>query len=148
MQRVRSLLSERWSRIFLVCALIALAAALLVGVSDNPPGVILAYAASVCLVSAFTPRWRRARPFLLLAGWAILGFVVSAVLHNVFDALAQLAGGLPVIPALAAAVSGIAFLLAVLIAPSALVVGLAGAIKSWLGGTGSAPSRLSHHGTE
>lgn len=148
MQRVRSLLSDRWSRIFLVGALVALIAALIVGVSDNPPGVVLAYLASAFLVSAFTTRWTRPRPFLMLVGWAILGFGVTAVLHNVFDALAQLGGGLPVIPALAGAVSVIAFFLAVLIAPAALIVGLAGAVVTGLRGRGSSPGRLSHHGTE
>jgi len=148
MQRVRSLLSDRWSRIFLVGALLALISALVVGVSDNPPGVILAYLASACLVSAFTTQWTGPRPFLMLVGWAILGFGVTAVLHNVFDTLAQLGDGLPVVPAVAGAVSVIAFFLAVLIAPAALIVGLGGAVMTWLRRRGSWSGRLSHHGTE
>jgi hypothetical protein len=148
MQRVGSLLSERWSRIFLAGASVALIAALVVGVSDNPPGVMLAYLASACLVAAFTTRWRRPRPFLMLAGWGIVGFVVSAVLHNVFDALAQLGGALPVVPSLAVGVGVTFFFLAVLVAPAAVIVGLVGALRSWLQGKGTAAGELSHHGRE
>lgn len=124
--------SDRRSRIVLLGALAALIAALIVGISDNPPGIILAYAACFGGIAALTTGWNRPRPFLILAVLAVAGFVVFALLHNAFYALADVGSGLPVVPSVASALSVVAFFLAVLVCPAALVVGLAGALKTWL----------------
>ena len=63
---------------------VALAGALLVGISDNPPGLALLYGAAICLILAAVCRWRRPKSFLLLFALSGVGFVVFAVLHNVF----------------------------------------------------------------
>jgi hypothetical protein len=103
-------------------------AALLVGVSDNPPGLVLVAAASVALVVAAVHPWRLPKPFVSLFVSAIIGFVMLVVLHNLLDGVAGLMplGNWLRIPVQAIGVT--AFLLAIFVAPAAVLVGAGGAV--------------------
>jgi hypothetical protein len=48
-----------------VCGLLAIAAAVL-GIDDNPPGILLAFLAALALILAFVHPWRTEREFLFL----------------------------------------------------------------------------------
>jgi len=79
------------------------------------------------LILAWIHRWRRPRSFFLLLGWSFLGFVVGVVLHNALWAVVEMKPGLPpwvVAPLETAHV--VAFLVAVLVCPPAVLVGLVG----------------------
>jgi hypothetical protein len=104
-----------------ICGAAAIAAAL-VGISDNPPGILLALAAAVALILAFVHPWRTPKQFgrLLLA--SVLGFLLFAVLHNVFEALADEAEHIAVLHDLLDGLSVVAFLLATLLFPPAILV--------------------------
>lgn len=113
-------------------------AAGVVGVSDNPPGILLAYAAAVAVILAFVHRWRTPERFWLLAGVAVGGIVAFAFLHNVFEALARGGGGSGVSTVLEG-LGTATLIVALLLCPAALVVGVVGAVTMWLRRRGSSP---------
>jgi hypothetical protein len=78
--------------ILVACAAVLLGAALVVGISDNPPGLLLAFLSSIAAVLAFALTLRTKRHFELLLLLSLLFFVAAAVLHNVFEAAASVAG--------------------------------------------------------
>jgi len=104
------------------------AAAVLVGVSDNPPGIFLAFAAAAAFVVAFVHPWRSVKSYAWFLLASAVGFVVMAVLHNVFEGVAGLAGtpGIFRFPLQVLAV--VSFLLAVLVGPPAVLVGAVGIV--------------------
>lgn len=103
-------------------------AALLVGVSDNPPGIVLVALASVALVAAAVHPWRTPGPFVFLLVASIIGFVVLVVLHNLLDGVAGLMSDGNVLRLLAQGIGVTAFLLAIFVLPAAVLVGAGGAI--------------------
>jgi hypothetical protein len=107
-------------------------AGLLVGVSDNPPGVVLVSLASVAIVAAAVHPWRAPKPFAALLVASILGFIVLAGLHNLLDGVAGLMSEGNVLRLLVQGVGVAAFLLAVLVLPAAVLVGAGGAIVMFL----------------
>jgi uncharacterized membrane protein YdcZ (DUF606 family) len=117
--------------IFLGCAVVMLANAVLVGIADNPPGLLLAFASSILVVLALTIGWRHPRRHFYLFVGSALAFAVTAILHNVFEAAASVAGA----PWLKAAgeVIGVAFFfIAIFLCPAGMVVGAVGGIASML----------------
>jgi hypothetical protein len=107
------------------CGIFSVGAAL-VTVSDNPPGIALALLAAAAFILAFVHPWRTARQYGFFFVASVAGFVVFAVLHNVFDALASLMANVRVVHGLLEGLSVAAFLLAILICPPAIVVGAVG----------------------
>lgn len=103
-------------------------AALLVGVSDNPPGIVLVALASVALVAAAVHPWRTPGPFVFLLVASIIGFVVLVVLHNLLDGVAGLMSDGNVLRLLVQGIGVTAFLLAIFVLPAAVLVGAGGAI--------------------
>jgi hypothetical protein len=100
-------------------------AATLVGISDNPPGILLALAAAVALVLAFVHPWRTSTQFRRLLVTSALGFLLFAVLHNVFEALAGMWEHIAVLNGLLDGLAAAAFLLATLVCPAAFLASVA-----------------------
>ena len=116
------------SIIFLAACCISAIAAGVIGIDDNAPGILCAFIAAAALILAFVHPWRSAKQFGLLLLGAVLCFVISAVLHNVFHAIA---GGMESAQVSRKMLEGLgvaAFLLAVLICPPAVMVGLIGSV--------------------
>ena len=108
---------------------VALAGALIVGISDNPPGIALLYGGLICLVLAAVCRWQRPKSFLLLFALSVLGFVVFAILHNVFYGIGK-SIDVSWVQALMEGLHVGAFLIALLLCPAGILVGLVGWIVS------------------
>lgn len=104
---------------------LAIAGALIVGISDNPPGIALLYGGMVCLVLAAVCRWQRPKSFLLLLAFSALGFVVFAILHNLLYGLATMVD-LAWLKGMIRALHVAAFLIALLLCPVGVLVGLVG----------------------
>jgi hypothetical protein len=119
---------KRSTMLFLGGAAILLAAALLVGISDNPPGLVLMYAAMASFILAFTHRWRSTKQFMILLVASLVGFPLTAVLHNAFYALGEL---LPTIKPVAGAIHVVFFLAAILLCPVGVVIGAVGSVVTW-----------------
>jgi len=112
--------------LFLVCVVLAFAASIF-GISDNPPGIALAFFSAIAFVLTFVHPWRIAKKFRYLIYASISGFLVAVILHNLFEGLAAKMGGSgPVYSLLSGA--GVAFFFIALICPIALLVGLVGAV--------------------
>jgi hypothetical protein len=119
--RIRTLI------LLVICGLSAIAAAA-VGISDNPPGILLAFLAATAFVLAFVHPWRTSRQFRRLLYAQALGFVVFGLLHNVFEAIASDLGGSGLVHDLLNGAGAAFFLIAILVCPPGLLVGAVGAV--------------------
>lgn len=117
---------KRSTRYFLAATVVLVIAASLVGIADNPPGIVLLYGAGLTGVLAIAHRWRSPDKFGYLLAAAIVGFFVMAIAHNFAEVGAEQVTHLPVLAFLLTAVSVIGFLAAVIVCPAAGVVGLVG----------------------
>ena len=75
--------------ILLAVCVFSAGAAVVFGVDDNPPGVLLAFLAAVTFILAFAHPWRTARKFLYLLLAAIIGIVLFIALNIITDTIAQ-----------------------------------------------------------
>jgi uncharacterized membrane protein (UPF0136 family) len=74
--------------LLVTCGLSAIAATV-VGINDNPPGILLAFLAAIAFVLAFVHPWRTARKFMFLLLASVLGFVLFVILNIIFDSVAH-----------------------------------------------------------
>jgi nitroreductase len=111
--------------------------AFLIGVSDNPPGIILMYLALICLAAAWVWGWTAPRKFWILLTISLAAFPVGAILHNLFYALGTLVSDIQILEGLLGFLEGTFFLVAVVAFGPAAVVALVGGIyTSWRGMAG------------
>ena len=108
------------------CALVI--GAILVGVSDNLPGIVLCYLAAITLIVAVTRTWKRTKMFLILLGTSVGGFIVFVVLHNVFYGLTILTSHISALSHLLEVFHVAFFIIAVFLCPAAFLVGVIGSI--------------------
>jgi hypothetical protein len=108
------------------CALVI--SAIVVGVSDNMPGIVLCYLATIILVVAATRTWRKTKRFLILVMASVIGFFVFVFLHNAFYALTILTNHIAALSHLTEAFHVIFFLIAVFLCPATFLVGIVGSI--------------------
>jgi hypothetical protein len=71
-----------------VCGLSA-TAAVVIGIDDNPAGVLLALLAAIAFILAFAHPWRTARKFIYLLLASVLGFVLFIIMSIISDSIAQ-----------------------------------------------------------
>ncbi len=119
---------RRVTLMFLGVFCLAVIGTLAIGLDGNTPALVLAFVAATALVLAFAHRWRRAREFMYLLCASGLGIVVFVVLHNLFDAGADVAASVWPLPAILQVLSVVAFLAAIGVCPPAFVIGLGGAL--------------------
>jgi hypothetical protein len=99
---------------------VSIVAAMIVSIPDNPPGIILSFIGSILFVLAFTYNWKKPKPYIILLISSVFGFVLFAVLHNVFEGIGK--------GTFLEAVGGFFFLLAIFISPAGIIIGIAGSI--------------------
>jgi len=116
-----NVLKQKATYIYLSTSIVLVIVGLIVGIDDNPPGIIIFFLGSIVLVIAFTHNWQRAKPYLFLVLFSLLGLVISGILHNVLEAIGGEGTILGVIGALF-------FLIAIFICPACLLVGIVGSI--------------------
>ena len=116
-----NVLKQKTTYIYLSTSIVLVIVGLIVGIDDNPPGIIIFFLGSIVLVIAFTHNWQRAKPYLFLVLFSLLGLVISGILHNVLEAIGGEGTILGVIGALF-------FLIAIFICPACLLVGIIGSI--------------------
>ena len=124
--------SMQW--ILIGAGLILGAVALILGVADNPPGIILMYLSLTCLAGALVWDLASARSYWITFLISLAAFPVGVVLHNVFYGLAELAANLPLLKALMEAFHVFFFLIAVMaVGPTTMAALIGGVISSWRG---------------
>ncbi len=118
--------------LLVICGLLAIAAAV-VGINDNPPGILLAFLAATAFILAFALPWRTTKKFMFLLLASVLGFVLFAILNIIFDSVIQdpaTSGALrdliqsPAIDALN--------LIIAMICPAAFIVGAVGSVAMFI----------------
>jgi hypothetical protein len=114
--------------VLLAAGCVFLAAALVVGINDNLPGLVLLYLAVSAWIVAFAHRWRKVKSFLILLVVSLLGFPLFAVLHNVFYALAEVASDVVVLSQALTFLEVVFFLIGVLMCPPGVLIGAAGSV--------------------
>jgi hypothetical protein len=117
--------------LFAVCGLLAIAARA-IGIDDNPPGLLLAFLSASAFVLAFVHPWRTSKQFRYLIYASVLGFIVFALLHNVFDFFASKSGGSNIVSGLLNGTSTAFFIVATLLCPPGLLVGVIGAVVMYI----------------
>ena len=120
--------NRRLTLLLLALAIIAITIGLIIGISDNPPGIIILYAGIILLIISLVYIWRKIRPFLILLVVSIVGIPVFAVLHNIFYGIAELTSEVKVLPEMLSFFDAMSFLIALIICPSAIIVGMGGAL--------------------
>jgi hypothetical protein len=125
---------QRATAILVVLAAASAAGAVLVGIDDNPLGIVLALLAGTILVTAFVHHWRSPKRFLAL-GAISFGLIVILIGILIATDISLTAGRVPepVAPAVESGGNALALTVAFLAVPS-LFVGLAGALVVWLAG--------------
>jgi hypothetical protein len=113
---------------FLIATVLLTSAAFIVGIADNPPGILLLYGAGLTLILAITHRWRTPERFGFLLLGALLGFFIMVVVHNFAEVGAERIAHIPVLAPLLSAVSVIGFFMAVIVCPAAGMVGAIGSM--------------------
>lgn len=101
--------------------------AFILGISDNPPGIIFVFAAIMSLLIAFTLNWNTVKKFTFLTIAALVSFIVFVILHNLFYALGEMVGE-GFLSYLISVFGALAFIIAVLICPPAFALGVIGSI--------------------
>ncbi len=110
--------------------------ALLIGVSDNPPGIVILYIGLTCLAGAWVWNWPSPREFWILLLLSLAAFPVGVVMHNLIYALGTLAEGSRILTGVLGFFGGFFFLVAVMaVGPTALVALVGGVYSSWQGMT-------------
>ena len=74
--------------LLVVCGLSA-TVAVVAGIDDNPPGVLLAFLAAIAFVLAFAHPWRTARKFMFLLLVSVPSFVLFVIMNIITDSIAQ-----------------------------------------------------------
>ncbi len=127
--------SRSWPLTFglLVAAVAAYTVSQMVWQPDggNRLGLGLFFLAAFVLVAAAIHPWRRPRSFAKLALWSLLGIPVFAVLHNVFYAIGEIVEDVPVLPMVFEFLHVAAFIVALVLCPVGVVIGVVGWIVTW-----------------
>ena len=118
--------------VFLAIGCASATSAVVVGISDNPPGILLAFGAAAAFVIAFVHPWRTVKQFRRLLYVALLGLVIFAILHTLFEAIAAKFTGAGVFQNILQGIGVATFLIAVLICPPAIVVGAIGMLVMFI----------------
>ena len=74
--------------LLVICCLSAITSTVM-GIDENPPGILLALLAAVTFVLAFSHPWRTARKFMFLLLAAVLGVVLFIIVSIVSDSIVQ-----------------------------------------------------------
>lgn len=121
---LRSQLKRPWTLQYLGAGILLLAVALIIGLDDNPAGILIAFASSILLFFAFVHHWRGAHQFGTLLAVSVISFPVLVLLHNIFDGLAGHLGPIPVLTQFLTGLSVISFFGAIFIAPAGILIGI------------------------
>ena len=120
--------------IFFAAGIVTTAVSFAVGISDNPPGILLLYAGITLLMLGFVHRWRSVKRFLLLAGISLAGFVLFAIAHNGMYAFGIMADDIAFLNQVLGILGGTFFLIAVILCPVGVMVGGLGSIVMLISG--------------
>jgi predicted branched-subunit amino acid permease len=109
-----------------VSALLA-AAAIVVGIDDNPPGIALGFLSALAFVVAFVHSWNDWHRFRRLVYASVAALIALVVISDLLEAILSEAA----VPAIVDSVLNAIAVSAFLLIPAGLVVGVVGALITW-----------------
>ncbi|MBI5730821.1 MAG: hypothetical protein HY963_06765 [Ignavibacteriales bacterium] len=115
--------------IFLAISIVFIVMAFVIGINDNPPGLLLLFLGSITLLLAFIHHWKESKKFKRLTFASIIGFIVFVILHNLFDGLSQMFSAKSLLQILINGLGVAFFLFAIFLCPAGLIVGAWGWIS-------------------
>lgn len=110
-----------------ISALFAMAAGIFT-ISDNPPGLMLALLSTIAFVFAFVHQWNKPKKYIILAISSVLLFVLTVILHNVFEAFGAVSSTNMLLSNTLNVIGVIFFFAAIFFCPAALFIGIFGSI--------------------
>jgi disulfide bond formation protein DsbB len=115
-----------------MCGLLAIAA-VIVGIDDNPPGILLAFLAAIAFVLAFVHPWRTVRQFMFLLLASVFGFALFVILNIILDTVAQNPANTGTLQDLldSSAIEALSIII-VMICPAAFIVGAVGSVAMFI----------------
>lgn len=115
-----------------LCGLLAFAA-VVVGVDDNLPGILLAFLSAIAFVLAFVHPWRTARKFVFLLLTSVLGFVLFVILNIALDSIVQNPKSSRTLQDLIESpIANVLNIIIAMICPAAFMVGAIGSVTMFL----------------
>jgi len=120
--------NRKGTAVLIAVFLALLIAALIVGVSDSIPGIVLGYMAAIVLVFALTRTWQEVKKFLVLLGASFVAFLLFLFLHNVFYGLGEMTSDIAVLRYLMQFLHILLFCLVVFVCPVFFVAGAVGSV--------------------
>ena len=115
-----------------MCGLLAIAA-VIVGIDDNPPGILLAFLAATAFVLAFVHPWRTVRQFMFLLLASVFGFALFVILNIILDTVAQDPANTGTLQDLLQSPAIEALnLISAMICPAAFIVGAVGSVAMFI----------------
>ena len=114
--------------IFAAIGCLLMASGMIVGISDNPPGIFLSFAGLIFLILAIVHPWRNIRNYQILLISGAIGFPFTAVLHNAFEAAGQYFAEISILSGIFNGIGAFFFLVAIFLCPVMILTGLAGIV--------------------
>ena len=115
----------------LISGIVLIVAGFAIGIADNTPGIAVMYVGLTLLLLAFIYLWRTSKPYLFLMLVSFVGGIVFAVLHNLFDGLADRVSDLALLPQILEGLGATAFIIAVILCPVGIFAGFFGAVVTY-----------------
>ena len=132
MDKLSRLIGEKRKRkisfTLLVIGCISIILAFSIGISDNPPGILLCYLGIISLILIFSHHWSETKKFNILLLCSIIGFPVSVVLHNLLYGLGKMFAANPLLSQMFESLHVSFFIIAILICPPGILIGAAGSL--------------------
>ena len=132
MDRLSKLIGDKSKRkitfVLLLIGCFSTFLAFIVGISDNPPGILLCYAGISALMLTFSHHWREIKKFIILLIISISGFPVSVLLHNLLFGLGKMYAENPALSQLFESLHVLFFIIAILICPPGILIGGVGSL--------------------
>ena len=115
-----------------MCGLLAITA-VIVGIDDNPPGILLAFLAATAFVLAFVHPWRTVRQFMFLLLASVFGFTLFVILNIILDTVAQNPANTGTLQDLleSPAIEALSIII-IMICPAAFIVGAVGSVAMFI----------------
>lgn len=118
--------NKKVTLVFFIAGIVMTVTSLIMGISDNLPGIILLYSGLTVILLGFVHHWRSLKKFLVLLGISFGGFILFVILHNGMYALSIMTADIAVLKQILDIIGGAFFIIAVLVCPVGVVVGLTG----------------------
>jgi hypothetical protein len=118
-----AVLKKTTTLILLVLSVIFVVCAIIIGISDNLPGIMLCFLGCVSFILSFSYSWRKPKPYLILLIISLIGFVVLVILINIFEG--RLSG------TLFDTVGDFTFILATMLCPIGIIIGGIGSLVTY-----------------